>query len=62
MIVNAGRRRRFGRPGGKGRAGHLVPDHSGLYVQGLTGCGTMEIFRQAANGSIKVVNVPGASR
>ena len=34
---------------------------SGLYVQGLTGCGTMEIFRQAANGSIKAVNVPGAS-
>jgi TolB protein len=33
---------------------------SGLYVQGLTGCGTMEIFRQAANGSIKVVNVPHA--
>jgi hypothetical protein len=34
---------------------------SGLYVQGLTGCGTMAIFKQAANGSIKVVNVPGAS-
>ena len=34
---------------------------SGLYVQGLTGCGTMAIFKQTANGSIKVVNVPGAS-
>jgi TolB protein len=34
---------------------------SGLYVQGLTGCGTMEIFRQAANGSIKQVNVPQTS-
>jgi hypothetical protein len=34
---------------------------SGLYVQGLTGCGTMQIFRQAANGSIKVVNVPHTS-
>jgi hypothetical protein len=34
---------------------------SGLYVQGLTGCGSMEIFKQAANGSIKLVNVPHAS-
>lgn len=34
---------------------------SGLYVQGLTGCGTMEIFKQAANGSIKQVNVPNTS-
>lgn len=34
---------------------------SGLYVQGLTGCGTMQIFRQAANGSIKMVNVPHTS-
>jgi hypothetical protein len=34
---------------------------SGLYVQGLTGCGTMEIFKQAGNGSIKMVNVPNTS-
>jgi TolB protein len=34
---------------------------SGLYVQGLTGCGTMQIFRQAANGSIKAVAVPRTS-
>jgi hypothetical protein len=34
---------------------------SGLYVQGLTGCGTMEIFKQAANGTIKQVNVPNTS-
>ncbi len=34
---------------------------SGLYVQGLTACGTMQIFRQAANGSVKAVNVPGAT-
>lgn len=34
---------------------------SGLYVQGLTGCGTMEIFKQAANGSIKMVDVPHTS-
>lgn len=34
---------------------------SGLYVQGLTGCGTMEIFKQAGNGSIKQVNVPNTS-
>lgn len=34
---------------------------SGLYVQGLAGCGTMAIFKQAANGSIRMVNVPGAS-
>ena len=34
---------------------------SGLYVQGLTGCGTMQIFRQPANGSITLVNVPHTS-
>jgi hypothetical protein len=34
---------------------------SGLYVQGLTGCGTMEIFKQAANGSIKMVTVPNTT-
>ena len=34
---------------------------SGLYVQGLTGCGTMGIFRQAANGSVKQENLPQAS-
>jgi hypothetical protein len=31
---------------------------SGLYTQGLTGCGSMGIFRQAANGSVTLVNVP----
>ena len=34
---------------------------SGLYVQGLGGCATMEIYRQAANGSITLVNVPHTS-
>jgi hypothetical protein len=31
---------------------------SGLYTQGLTGCGSMGIFRQAANGSVKEITVP----
>jgi hypothetical protein len=31
---------------------------SGLYTQGLTGCGSMGIFKQAANGSVTLVNVP----
>ena len=34
---------------------------SGLYVQGLGGCATMEIYRQAAKGSITLVNVPHTS-
>jgi hypothetical protein len=34
---------------------------AGLYVQGLTGCGTMQIFRQPAKGSITQVNVPHTS-
>jgi hypothetical protein len=34
---------------------------SSLYVQGLGGCATMEIYRQAANGSITLVNVPHTS-
>ncbi len=31
---------------------------SGLYTQGLTGCGSIGIFRQAANGSVKEITVP----
>lgn len=34
---------------------------SGLYLQGAQACGTVQIFRQAANGSITVVPVPGAT-
>jgi len=34
---------------------------SGLYVQGLGGCATVEVYRQAATGSITLVNVPHTS-
>jgi hypothetical protein len=32
---------------------------SGLYLQSLGACGTLEINKQAANGSVTAVNVPG---
>jgi hypothetical protein len=32
---------------------------SGLYLQALGGCGTLQVFKQAASGSISPVNVPG---
>ena len=32
---------------------------SGLYLQSLGACGTLELNRQAANGSVSPVNVPG---
>jgi hypothetical protein len=34
------------------------PLPSGLYLQGLSACGTLQIFRQAANGSVKQISVP----
>lgn len=34
---------------------------SGLYLQGAEACGAVQIFRQAANGSITLVPVPGAT-
>jgi len=33
---------------------------SGLYLQALGACGTLEIARQAANGSIAILSVPGS--
>jgi TolB protein len=33
----------------------------GLYLQSLGPCGTLQIFRQAANGSIRLVSIPGTS-
>jgi hypothetical protein len=32
---------------------------SGLYLQGLGACGTVQIFKQASNGSVKLVSIPG---
>jgi hypothetical protein len=34
----------------------------GLYLQALGACGTVQIFRQAANGSIAAVKVPGTTQ
>jgi len=34
---------------------------SGLYLQSLGACGTLELNKQAANGSVAAVNVPGTS-
>lgn len=34
---------------------------SGLYLQSLGACGTLELNRQAANGSVAPVNVPGTA-
>jgi len=34
---------------------------SGLYLQSLGACGTLELNKQAANGSVAPVNVPGTS-
>jgi hypothetical protein len=31
---------------------------SGLYLQSLGACGTLQVFRQAANGSVRLVTVP----
>jgi hypothetical protein len=60
-------------PAGGGRARPLTPTRtsgpdlgdvdawplpSGLYLQGLGPCGTVQIFRQRANGSITLVTVP----
>jgi hypothetical protein len=33
---------------------------SGLYLQALGPCGTVQIFRQLASGAIKLVSIPGA--
>lgn len=34
---------------------------SGLYLQAATGCGQGQIFRQAANGAVTRVDIPGAT-
>ena len=34
---------------------------SGLYLQGAGPCAVLQIFRQAANGSIRLVKVPGTA-
>jgi hypothetical protein len=34
---------------------------SGLYLQAAGACGTVQVFRQAANGSIRLIKIPHAS-
>jgi hypothetical protein len=48
------------RSGASGDLGDIGawPLRAGLYLQGLGPCGTVQIFRQRANGSVALVTVP----